>query len=206
MITPAVSLIFFARERRSAMRYVMGVLAAACLSVGTVAAEEPSYRLNPGDLIAVSVWKEEGLERQLLVLPDGTIQFPLVGELVASGRTVEEVQGAITERLKKFIPDAVVTVSVVNPIGNKIFVVGDVNKPGEIPLIRPLTVLQALSLAGGLNAFASETRIRIIRQSGDGSTEVIPFDFGEVKAGRALQSNITLQSGDTIVVPSASLF
>lgn len=172
----------------------------------TAAGAEEPYRLNPGDLILVSVWKEEGLERQVLVLPDGTIQFPLVGEVAASGKSVEEVQEAITERIKKYIPDALVTVSVINPIGNKIFVIGDVNRPGEVALSRPLTVLQALSLAGGLNAFASESRILVIRQSPQGERQVMRFDLSEVKAGRALDSNITLQSGDTIVVPGASLF
>ncbi len=187
------------------MRHVLTALVICILFAGSVAAEE-SYRLNPGDLIGISVWKEEGLERQVLVLPDGTIQFPLVGEVGASGKTVEEVQSDITERIKKYIPDAVVTVAVINAIGNKVYVIGDVNRPGEIQLVRPLTVLQALSMAGGLNAFGSESRIRIIRQTADGQQQVIRFDLEEIKAGRDLDSNITLQSGDTIIVPGASLF
>jgi len=119
---------------------------------------------------------------------------------------VEEVQAAVTERIKKYIPDAVVTVSIINPVGNKVYVIGDVNRPGEVQLMRPLTVLQALSMAGGTNAFASETRIRIIRPMPDGQQQVIRFDLEEVKAGRALDSNVLLKSGDTIVVPGASLF
>lgn len=187
------------------MRHIATLLAMVVLWAGGAAAEEP-YQFNPGDLVGISIWKEEGLDRQVLVLPDGTIQFPLVGEVFARGKTVEEVQAAVTERIKKYIPDAVVTVSVINPVGNKVYVLGDVNRPGEVQLMRPLTVLQALSMAGGTNAFASETRIRIIRPMPDGQQQVIRFDLEEVKAGRALDSNVLLKSGDTIVVPGASLF
>jgi polysaccharide export outer membrane protein len=182
---------------------------AAPAEAGAAAAAAPdasAYRVNPGDLLAISVWKEEGLDRQVLVLPDGKLQFPLVGEITASGKSIDQIQNEVTERIKKYIPDAVVTVSVINAVGNKAYVVGDVARPGEIQLVRPMTVLQAIGMAGGLTPYASETRIRIIRQQADGKQTVIPFDFEEVKAGRELDSNIILQSGDTIVVPGSSLF
>lgn len=184
-------------------RMLAAIAVLVLTTVGAVA--EQAYTMNPGDMLHVSVWKEEGLDRQVLVLPDGNIQFPLAGELPAVGRTVEQVQEDITERLKKYIPDAVVTVSVVAPAGNKVYVVGEVRSPGEIPLTRQLNIMQALSLAGGLSPYGSEGKILILRQSAEGG-KAIEFSYADVKAGRDLESNVTLQSGDVIVVRGATLF
>ncbi len=166
---------------------------------------EAGYTLNPGDQINVSVWKEEGLDRPVLVLPDGSISFPLVGEIQAVGKTVDDLQRDITEQLKRYIPDAVVTVAVLNTAGNKIFVLGEVARPGEYPLTRPTSVMQALSMAGGLTPFAGENRIRILRHSGEGQ-QTIPFPYGTVSNGESLETNILLRGGDVIVVPGRSLF
>lgn len=190
----------------------MSILRKSCLIAflllawpALVIAQEPGYQLNPGDVLIISVWKEQDLQREVLVLPDGHISFPLAGHLIAAGRTAQELQNELTQRLQKYIPDAVVTVSVKEPIGNKVYVLGAVNKPGEFLVTRPITVMQALSLAGGLTPFGSESRINIIRH--EGTKEIaIPFEYAAVKDGENLDSNIVLKSGDVVVVSSKSLF
>ena len=142
-------------------------LAEAAGAVGGVA-QEAGYALNPGDVLQVSVWKETELTRDVLVRPDGRISFPLVGDIAAAGTTPEAVQGAIAERLEKYIPDPVVTVSLAAANGNKIYVLGKVARPGEYMMVRPLDVMQALAMAGGLNTFASENKIRILRRDASG--------------------------------------
>jgi polysaccharide biosynthesis/export protein len=175
------------------------------LIAGFAVADDAAYRLNPGDLIFVSVWKEQDMQGEVLVLPDGTISFPLAGQLMAGGHTTEEVEKVITERLQKYIPDAVVTVSVLNLTGNKIYVIGAVNRPGEFQVGRPIDVMQALSLAGGLTPFAGEGSIKVLRRE-NGEDIVIPFDYSDVKNGEQLEMNIELKSGDVVVVSGQSLF
>lgn len=163
-------------------------------------AQEAAYLLNPGDVLTVSVWKEEGLEREVVVLPDGTIAFPLAGHLKAAGETPEAVQQAIAERLQPYIPDAVVTVSVKQASGNFVYVLGQVRQPGAYPVGGMVDVMQALSLAGGLTPFASRHHIVILRRQGDQQVS-LPFDYADVEDGDALDSNVELRSGDVVVVP-----
>lgn len=158
------------------------------------------YEIGPEDVLEIAVWKEKDLQRQVLVRPDGWLTFPLVGNIKAAGRTAYELEQEIRLRLRKYIPDPVVTVSVVKIQGLKIFVTGRVNKPGEYMVGRYVDVLQALTLAGGLTPFAKESQIRVLRREGNKEI-VIPFDYGEVKRGRRLEQNIRLQSGDVVVVP-----
>ena len=159
-----------------------------------------AYLLQPGDVLAVSVWKEADLTGDLLVRPDGGITLPLAGEIKAAGHTVEEVRTAIDQRLRKYLPNAVVTVSVKQALGNQIFVIGKVNRPGPYPLNRPVDVVQALSLAGGTTPFASIDNIRILRRDGERQI-TLPFRYRDIEHGRNLEQNIVLQSGDTVVVP-----
>jgi len=163
-------------------------------------AQSGGYLLNPGDVLEVSVWKEEGMTREVLVLPDGTISFPLAGHLKASGLTAAAVQEALTDRLQQYIPEPVVTVTVQNVTGNKIYVIGQVNNPGEFPAGHKIDVMQALSLAGGLTAFGDENDIKVLRRDGDRQVS-FPFDYSAVKKGKNLELNIVLQSGDIVVVP-----
>lgn len=163
------------------------------------------YEIGPEDLLEISVWKEKDLQREVLVRPDGWLTFPLVGNIRAKGRTALDVQEEITTRLRKYIPDPVVTVSIKKVAGYKIYVIGKVNKPGEYVVGRYVDVLQALTLAGGLTPFAAEGDIRVLRkqEAEDGTVKetVIPFDYSDVKKGRGLQQNIYLRSGDVVVVP-----
>ena len=177
-----------------------------CLSIGLPAgAAEHGYTLNPGDVIVISVWKEEGLDREVLVLPDGTITFPLAGTILASGLTADELQGELVERIKAYIADPVVTVSVKAILGNKFFVVGQVNKPGEFVVGHYTSVMQLLSMAGGLTPYASEDDILIIRHE-NGKAERLAFRYGDVKRGKALETDLILKPGDVVVVPTKGLF
>lgn len=161
---------------------------------------EPEYRLGPEDIVEISVWKEEGLKKELVVRPDGGISFPLVGEIRASGKTAEEIRLDVTERLQGAINDPVVSVSVLKVAGNRIYVIGRVNRPGEFAAGRYIDVLQALSMAGGLTPFAAENSIKVLRKR-NGSDEVFEFRYGDIRKGRALEQNIPLQGGDVVVVP-----
>ena len=161
------------------------------------------YKIGPEDVLEISVWKEPDLQlKEVLVRPDGWITFPLVGNVRAQGRTAQEIHDEITQRLRKYIPEPVVTVSVKKIAGYKIFVIGRVNKPGEFVVGRYVDVLQALTLAGGLTPFADESNIRILRKNeSNNKDEVLRFNYSDIKKGRRLDQNVTLQSGDTIVVP-----
>jgi polysaccharide export outer membrane protein len=136
----------------------------------------------------------------VLVRPDGGLSFPLAGDVSASGLTVEALSTEIATRLRKYIPEAVVTVAVKELGGNRIYVIGKVNRPGEYPFSRPLDVMQALSLAGGATPFASLNDVRVLRRE-EGRQIAIPFHYGEVERGRNLEQNIELRTGDTVVVP-----
>ncbi len=169
------------------------------------AAADDAYALNPGDVLEVSVWKEEGMQRDVLVLPDGRISFPLAGHLQAAGKSAEQVEKILAQRLKRYFPDPVITVTVKSVGGYAIFVIGQVGQSGRFPLNQPTDVLQALSLAGGFTEFADEDDIKILRREG-GKQSILRFDYSDVEKGRELESNILLRSGDVLVVPTEGLF
>ena len=158
------------------------------------------YRLHPGDTVTVSVWKEEGLSEEITIRPDGKFSFPLAGELVASGRSVNEIKNEVEAKLKVYIPEPVVSVSVKAFGGNRIFVVGQVRKPGFFVMNPQLDVLQALAMAEGGTPFAKLDDIIIIRNS-SGRQQIFGFRYSQVTEGRNLSQNIKLESGDVVVVP-----
>ena len=159
-----------------------------------------TYRIQPGDVLDVSVWQEENLQKQVLVRPDGGMSFPLAGDMPVAGKSVSDVQKLITERLKKYIPDPVVTVSTLKLDGNKVYVIGKVNRPGEFQVNRYVDVVQALSMAGGMTPYASDNKIEILRRE-NGKQRSIPFRYGDIEKGDDLEQNIILHSGDVVVVP-----
>ena len=177
---------------------VLGLLVAAGAARAQAAND---YLLNPGDVLQVSVWNEEELNREVLVRPDGGISFPLVGDVDAARRTVTDVQEAIRERLAAYVPDAVVTVSVLAVNGNKVYVIGKVARPGEYVMGNRMDVMQALAVAGGVTSFAAENKIQILRRGPDGQQQALPFRYGDVKEGNSLSTNILLKSSDVVVVP-----
>jgi len=158
------------------------------------------YLLQPGDVLQVTVWKEVDLTSEVLIRPDGGMSFALAGEFRAAGHTVAEVTSMLEKRIRKYEPDAVVTVSIKAANGNRVYVIGKVNHPGDFPLGRPIDVMQALSLAGGTTPFADTNSIRILRRDGEHES-AIAFRYGDIQHGRKLDQNILLQSGDTVVVP-----
>ncbi len=158
------------------------------------------YLIQPGDILTISVWKEKDLQGDALVLPDGTISFPLTGEIQASGKTVSQVRNEVADRLSKYMPSPVVTVAVKQIQGNAIYVIGQVNKPGAYVANSYIDVVQALSLAGGMTPFASDNSIKILRRV-DGRETAIPFKYGQVEDGEHLQQNIVLHAGDVVIVP-----
>lgn len=160
----------------------------------------PSYRLQPGDVITVSVWKETDLQSEVLVRPDGGFSFPLAGEVEAVGKTVDEIRSILVERLKRFIPSPVVSVAVKQILGNRIYVVGRVNRAGDFPLSSPIDVMQAIALAGGATPFAAINDIVILRRQ-NGQQQALHFHYSDVARGRDLSQNVLLQGGDTVVVP-----
>lgn len=177
--------------------FLLGAGAAISAESATV---PEGYRLRPGDLLVVSVWKETELQSDVLIRPDGGISFALAGDLHAAGRSVSELAQLLQTKVREYIPDAVVTVSVKTVLGNQIFVIGKVNRPGNFLLIGPMDVMQALSMAGGTTPYAATSHIRVLRRNEDHLTS-IPFRYGQVVHGKKLDQDILLQSGDTVVVP-----
>jgi polysaccharide biosynthesis/export protein len=159
-----------------------------------------TYTVKPGDVLSVAVWKEPDLQGPVLVRPDGTFSFPLAGQIDARGRSVLELQQMLTDKLKKYISDPVVTVSISEVKGNKVYVLGQVNKPGEFIVNPRVDVMQALSMAGGTTAYAALGDIVILRRTESGQ-QSMPFHYADVARGRNLQQNIMLQAGDVVVVP-----
>lgn len=158
------------------------------------------YLIGRGDVLDVSVWKDEAQTKVVTVLPDGTIALPLIGEIVAAGRTVADLKKEITQKVSKYVPDPVLTVIVQQVNSMLIYVVGKVNRPGRLVLNTNINVLQALTMAGGLNAFAKRGKVSIMRGEGE-ATQTFAFDYDEVSSGRNLAQNIRLQRGDVVVVP-----
>ena len=161
---------------------------------------EENYQLGPGDEVEISVWKEEELTKKIVIRPDGKISYPLIGEVQAGGKTVKQLREEISTRLEKFVTDAQVTVLLLQPQNYKIYVTGQVNKPGEFVLSRPANVMQALAMAGGLTPFAKSRNIIILRRSG-GLEQTLPFDYLAVSRGQFLDQNRVLLPGDVVVVP-----
>jgi len=173
-------------------------IALAIVSLGSGAQE--TYRLNPGDILSISVWNEDALNQEVMILPDGTISFPLVGIIRAAGRAPEQVREEVKEKLSRLIPDPEINLTVRSVEGNNFFIIGKVIRPGRFPMNRPTDIVQALSLAGGFTPYAEPEKIQILRRTGKKQI-IILFDYSKIAEGKALETNILLQSGDTIVVP-----
>ncbi len=162
--------------------------------------QERDYVIGPGDVIEIQVWREPNLSKTIPVRPDGKITLPLLNDVKAAGLTPLELKKRIEKGLSRFIENPTVSVSV-NEINSKnIYVMGKVNTPGQYPLHGGLTVLQALSLAGGLAEWADAGNIVILRKE-NGKQIRIKFNYKKVSKGKDLEQNIPLKPGDTIIVP-----
>jgi len=163
-------------------------------------AAEAAYLLGPEDIVKISVWKDEHLTQEVVVRPDGMISFPLVGDVPAAGRTIEDVRLELVKRLNRFVQNPQVSIMATKILSYKIYVIGRVHKPGEFLVGHYTDVLQALSLAGGLNQFAAENDIRVMRRN-RGEQQVFQFRYGDVRKGKEMSQNIILERGDVVVVP-----
>ena len=166
-----------------------------------ISAESNSiYKLNQGDTLFISVFGDETLKKEVKVLPDGSISFPLAGRIEVANTSTPEVEKTLTEKLKTYLSDPNVSVVVTNTDGNRVYIIGKVLKPGPFALVAPTTVLQALSYAGGLDKFADLKEIKVLRNGGKGQV-TIPVNYDKLINGQDLDSNILLHTGDTILVP-----
>ncbi len=157
---------------------------------------ENDYKIRQGDMLNVSVWGDETLAKEIRVLPDGHISFPLVGQLKVAGFSPSEIEAKLTKKLKKYLTEPTVIVIVTSTDGNKVYIVGKVLKPGEIPLRGPMTVLQALSISGGFDRFADLDEIKILR-----GKKVLEIHYNDLIRGKRIEANYILQAEDTILVP-----
>jgi polysaccharide biosynthesis/export protein len=159
-----------------------------------------NYPLHSGDTLRISVWHETDLAQEVLVRPDGGITFPLVGDVDVAGLTLNATEEKIKQRLEKYITDAQVHVSLQSAAGNIAYVIGKVNRPGPVPLAGRVTVVQALSVAGGATVYAEVDEIRVLRQC-EGKQQAFTVNYADIERGINLEQNIALQSGDVLVVP-----
>lgn len=163
-------------------------------------AEDLAYTIGAGDTLEISVWKDETLSREVVVPPDGVISFPLVGDIKVTEMTVADLRTTVTQRLGEYVPDATVTVILKAFDSLRAYVIGKVNSAGGYPITLETNVMQILSMAGGLNPYASEDKIHVLRQVGGRSVK-IPFSYSDVLKGRNLEQNIIVKRGDVVVVP-----
>jgi polysaccharide export outer membrane protein len=164
-------------------------------------AQGAEYRIGAGDVLEISTWKEPDLSRsEVLVRIDGRISFPLVGDIPAAGMTPSELTDAIQKGLSNYVTSPVVTVTVRNPGSQRVYILGEVQRTGEYPLAKSLTVLQAFALAGGFTQWASKDAIILMRKEG-GKEKIYSINYKEIVKGRDIDNNLTLQANDTIVVP-----
>jgi polysaccharide export outer membrane protein len=164
------------------------------------AAADSTYVIGPDDELDISVWKEPDVSRTVPVRPDGKISLPLLNDIQAAGLTPMQLQTVVTGALKKFITGPQVTVIVTKINSRRIYVMGEVARPGAFPMLPNMTILQALSTAGGFSQYAKLSAIYLLRTE-NGRQVTYPFNYKEVIRGRKPEQNVTLKPADTIVVP-----
>jgi polysaccharide biosynthesis/export protein len=164
------------------------------------ATTDPNYIIGPQDVLDIDVWKEGELTRTVPVRPDGKISLPLVNDVQAAGLTPIQLSEELSTKLEKFMTNPQVTVIVTVINSQRIYILGEMTRPGAYPLLPGMTVLQALSSAGGFTIFANSKKIYVLRSEG-GKQEKFPFNYKEVVKGKNAEQNIVLKAGDQIVVP-----
>jgi polysaccharide export outer membrane protein len=178
---------------------VVAILMASLLAAQVSCAED--YKIAPSDILEISVYGEETVTKgELIVRPDGKISYPMAGDVEVAGLSTSQAKDAIEQRVREYIPGAMITVIVAKLNSLQYYVVGKVAKPGMYNMPNSITVLQALALAGGLTTFADENDITIVRKQGNEDLR-LPFDYKKVKKGKNLEQNILLERGDVVLVP-----
>jgi polysaccharide biosynthesis/export protein len=161
----------------------------------------PEYVIGPQDVLGINFWRDADMTGDVTVRPDGRITLPLIGDLTAAGMTPEALKTAIHTAASKLIEDPAITVIVRQINSRKVFITGQVATPGAHVLTGPLTVMQLISLAGGLTEFAKKKDITVMRTEANGKQVVLPFNYSDVAKGKSLSQNVVLKPGDTVVVP-----
>ena len=165
------------------------------------AIEPPAgYVIGPEDVLGIVFWREKELSTDTAVRPDGRITVPLLNDLAAAGLTPDQLREQIQKAASKFVEDPSVTVVVKAINSRKVFITGQIAKPGQYPLAGPTTVMQLIAMAGGLFEFADADRILIMRTEG-GKQVAKRFNYEDVREGKNLNQNIELLPGDTVIVP-----
>jgi polysaccharide export outer membrane protein len=176
------------------------VVEAPGINVPAGAAPPPGYVIGPDDVLQIVFWREPDISGDVVVRPDGVVSLPLINDVVAAGLTPEQLRAKILESAVKFLTDPNVNVSVKQINSRKVYITGMVNKIGAFTLTAPTTVLQLISMAGGLQDYADKENISIVRME-KGKQVSYRFNYKDVVKRRNLEQNIQLQPGDVIVVP-----
>ncbi len=196
-------------DRMGAGRFaLLAMLAGGAAAAPALAADPPTlvatqtdYKIHAGDQLLVGVYDDPKMPpTTVTVTPDGKFSFPLIGVLVAGGKTPDQLRVEMETKLRKFVAEPVVTVTLTDVKGNVAYVIGQVTKPGAIVMNPAVNVLQALSIAGGGNPYAKLDSIIVIRNSVAGQ-RVLNFRYGQVASGKNLEQNVQLEGGDVVVVP-----
>jgi polysaccharide export outer membrane protein len=159
------------------------------------------YVIGPDDVLSIVVWKEPDFTKTVPVRPDGMISIALAGDIRAAGLTVRQLQENLKKQLTAFVANPEVSITVQEFRSQKFNVMGQVNKPGAYPLTGPTRILDAIALAGGFRDFAKTKKIYVLRATADGKQVKLPFNYNEVIKGNQMNTNVELESRDTIVVP-----
>ncbi len=168
---------------------------------GGAAVPGEEFIIGTGDILAVNVWREAEISRVVPVRSDGRISIPLIGDLQASGRTPHQLETEISSKLKDYISEPEVTVIVQEIRSQRINVLGMVMHPGSYTLTKPMTVIDAIALAGGFRDFAKQKDIYVLRRDAGGKQTRFPFNYKDVVKGQNLRQNLDLDSNDTVIVP-----
>jgi polysaccharide biosynthesis/export protein len=166
------------------------------------AANPPAdFVIGPEDKLSIVFWRDKEMSTQVTVRPDGKISLPLLDEVQAAGRTPADLRALLIQESKRFLSNPHVTVVIDEINSRKVFITGQVTTPGAHVLTGPLTVMQLISLAGGLTEFAKKKEITVIRTDAGGKQTVMPFNYSDVAKGKNVAQNVVLKPGDTVVVP-----
>jgi len=194
------SAVFAQSDKKHAKPGVPATAASAARDTAPAAAADAGYVIGAEDTLNVNVWKEPEMSGTVPVRPDGMISLPLLGDVKAAGSTPMELTTRLISLLKKYVTDPRVTVTVTNVNSRRVYILGQVGRPGAYPLAAEMTVLQALSTAGGLNQFAAADKIYVLRNDPSGQLK-LAFQYKQVIKGRKPEQNVLLKPGDTIVIP-----
>ena len=203
LLTVAFSLLLalcMGAQEAAGRQHPQAITSAANEIAKKVATQDPNYVIGSQDMLDISVWREPDFSRTVPVRPDGKISLPLLNDMQAAGLTPSQLAEELTKSLNKFVTNPQVTIIVTQINSQRFYVLGEATRPGAYTLIPDMTILQALSNAGGFTIYANSKKIYLLRQE-NGKQQKLSFNYKEIIAGKRTEQNIVLKNGDTIVVP-----